>query len=84
MFEEISVTHGESRRNSCRKHTLSKNINYLRHCLKNVSLEIVYTKSVDPEKNKGQHGTDPWLTHKYKKNYMVSTDIHSGAFGDEQ
>ena len=29
LVKEIKVTHGESRRNSRRKHTLNKNINYI-------------------------------------------------------
>ena len=39
LFEEISVTHGESRRNSRRKHTLNKNINYILHCLEMYALK---------------------------------------------
>ena len=33
LFEEIRLTHGESRRNSRGKHTLNKNINYIWLCL---------------------------------------------------
>ena len=60
--KEISVTHGESRGNSQRKHTFNKNLYYAWHCFKmyvfkkfiqNVTNKVLTLRRKTADSNKG-------------------------------